>query len=76
VDIRQVFATNLRRLRHARGLSQETLAFAAGVNRTYLGNIERGSTYVGLEIISKLATVLDVRPDELLRQQKSYRRRK
>lgn len=65
--MRQVFATNLRRLRHGKGLSQEALAYEAGVNRTYLGNLERGSQYVGLEIIGKLAETLEVDPAEFLK---------
>jgi transcriptional regulator with XRE-family HTH domain len=67
MDLRQVFAANLRRLRHARGLSQENLAYEAEVNRTYMSKIEKGATWVGLEIIGKLAAVLEVEPAELLR---------
>jgi transcriptional regulator with XRE-family HTH domain len=67
MDLRQVFATNLRRLRHAKGLSQENLAYEADVNRTYMSKIEKGATWVGLEIIGKLAAVLEVEPAELLR---------
>ncbi len=67
MDLRQVFAANLRRLRHAKGLSQEDLAYEADVNRTYVSKIEKGATYVGLEIVGKLAAVLDVEPAELLR---------
>jgi transcriptional regulator with XRE-family HTH domain len=57
MDLRQIFATNLRRLRHAKGNSQEDLAYEAAVNRTYLGKLERGGSYAGLEIIGKLAAV-------------------
>jgi transcriptional regulator with XRE-family HTH domain len=67
MDLRQVFAANLRRLRHAKGLSQEDLAYEADVNRTYMSKIEKGGTWVGLEIIGKLARVLKVEPAELLR---------
>jgi transcriptional regulator with XRE-family HTH domain len=67
MDLRQVFAANLRRLRHARGLSQEALAHDAGVNRSYMSKLEKGASYAGLEIIGKLATVLQVDPAELLR---------
>ena len=67
MDLRQVFAANLRRLRYERGLSQEALAHEAGVNRTYLSKLEKGASYAGLEIIGKLAAVLRVEPAELLR---------
>jgi transcriptional regulator with XRE-family HTH domain len=68
MDLRQVFAANLRRLRHEKGLSQEALAYEAGVNRSYLSKLETGTSYVGLEIIGKLADVLGVEPAELLRR--------
>lgn len=67
MDLRQVFAANLRRLRHERGLSQEGLAYEAEVNRTYLSKLEKGASYVGLEIIGKLADVLKVEPAELFK---------
>ena len=67
MDLRQVFAANLRRLRHAKGLSQENLAHEAGVNRTYMSKLEKGGSYPGLEIIGKLAAVLEVEPAELLK---------
>lgn len=66
-DLRQVFATNLRRLRQAKGISQEELAFTAGVNRTYVSRLEGGASYAGLEVIGKLAAVLEIEPAELLR---------
>ena len=67
MDLRQVFAANLRRLRHAKGFSQEELAYEADVDRAYLSKLENGGRYVGLEIIGKLARVLKVEPAELLR---------
>jgi transcriptional regulator with XRE-family HTH domain len=66
MDLRQVFATNLRRLRHAKGLSQEELAYKARVNRTYVSKLETGATWVGLEVIAKLAKALDADPTEFL----------
>ena len=67
MDLRQVFAANLRRLRHAKGLSQEDLAHEAEVNRSYMSVLEKGGSYAGLEIIGKLAAVLEVEPAELLK---------
>lgn len=67
MDLRQIFAANLRRLRHTKGLSQEDLAHEADVNRTYMSKLEKGASYPGLEIIGKLADVLAVEPAELLK---------
>jgi transcriptional regulator with XRE-family HTH domain len=67
MDLRAVFGANLRRLRHARELSQEELAYAADVNRTYMSKLESGTRYVGLEVIGKLAKALEVEPAELLK---------
>jgi transcriptional regulator with XRE-family HTH domain len=68
MDLRQLFATNLRRIRHARKLSQEQLAHDAEVDRAYMSRVERAVTYVGLEIIGKLATILEVDPAEFFRR--------
>ena len=70
MDLRHVFATNLRRLRAERRISQEALAHEAGVNRSHLSDIERGVTWVGLEIIERLAKVLGVEPAELLKRRR------
>ena len=68
MDLRQRFATNLRRIRNDRGVSQEGLANDAGVARAYLSRVERAVTYVGLEIVGKLADVLEVDPLEFFRR--------
>ena len=55
--------TNLRRIQHEKNLSQEQLAHDAQVDRAYMSRVERAVTYVGLEIIGKLATTLgSIRP--------------
>jgi transcriptional regulator with XRE-family HTH domain len=76
MDLRQVLATNLRRVRRDKGFSQESLAWEAGVNRSYMAKIETGKTWVGLEIICKLADVLEIEPAELLRVPPRRGRRK
>ena len=67
MDLRKVFATNLRHQRHAKGLSQEALADRAKINRTYLSKLETGATWAGLEIIGKLARALRIDAAELLK---------
>jgi DNA-binding XRE family transcriptional regulator len=63
----RVFAANLRRLRHAKGLSQDDLAYEAEVSRSYLSQLEKGAFYASLKVVAKLATVLEVEPAELLK---------
>jgi transcriptional regulator with XRE-family HTH domain len=68
MDLRDAFAANLRRLRYAKNLSQEELADAAEINRTYISKLETGASYVGLEIIGRLADALEVEAADLLRR--------
>jgi transcriptional regulator with XRE-family HTH domain len=64
--LRQVFATNLRRAREASGMSQEALADAAGIDRTYVSALERGLYSVSLDTLERLALALNVLPPSLL----------
>jgi transcriptional regulator with XRE-family HTH domain len=66
MDLRDVFATNLRRWRRERGLSQDDLAYEAEVSRSYLSQLEKGTHYASLKIIGRLAEVLEVEPALLL----------
>jgi transcriptional regulator with XRE-family HTH domain len=65
--IRNKFGEKVRELRRARGLSQEELAFRAGIHRNYLGGIERGERNPALDNISAIAKALGVDLSELLR---------
>lgn len=60
-----VFAANLRRLRHERSLTLERLASDAGVHRTHVSRIERCRCEPGATTIVKLARALDVPIAEL-----------
>ena len=62
-----MFATNLRRLRNEKGISQDDLAYEAGVSRSYLSQLEKGAFYASLKIVGKLAEALDAEPAELLK---------
>jgi transcriptional regulator with XRE-family HTH domain len=61
-----VFGKRLRQLRQEKGLSQEALARAANVDRTYVSSCERGKKNVCLESIYKLSASLNVPPSKLL----------
>lgn len=67
MDLRGVFATNLRRVRHERDMSQDDLAYEAEISRSYLSQLEKGAFHASLKIIGKLADVLKVEPAELLK---------
>lgn len=64
---RAVFAWNVRRLRLERGISQERLAFDAGIDRAYMGEIERKRGNATLDLIDKIAEVLKVPLAELFK---------
>ena len=67
MDLRDVFATNLRRLRQARKLSQDDLAYEAELSRSYLSQLEKGAFYASLNVVGRLADALGVEPAELLK---------
>lgn len=60
--LREIVAGNLRRLRHAKGLSQEELADRAEINRNYVGMLEREQHAATIDMLEKLAIVLDIDP--------------
>lgn len=66
-DMRQVVAGNLRRLRNAKGLSQEELAFRAEIDRSYVSQLETGTYAATVVMLGKLAEALDVEPAEFLK---------
>lgn len=65
--IQKRFGERIRTLRQLRKLSQEELAFRAGIHRTYLGGIERGERNPALRNINALAEALSVSLSELFK---------
>jgi transcriptional regulator with XRE-family HTH domain len=65
------FGERVRELRRARGMSQEELAFKAGVHRTYLGGIERGERNPALKNIAAIAKALSLTLSELFQFNKA-----
>lgn len=59
-DIRAIFGRAVRRLREARDLSQEELAYEAGLDRSYVGGVERGDRNPSLVAIGKVAAGLSI----------------
>ena len=58
-------AENIRRIRKDRNITQEALAYEAGLNRACIGYIERGERKPSVETLEKIAKVLKVRIFEL-----------
>ena len=67
MTLREVLAENLRRHRSAMGLSQEELAHRAEIDRTYVSSLERSQYAATVDVIEKLARVLEIDAFELLR---------
>ena len=65
-NVRQIFGENLRRHRHALGLSQEELAEKAGLHRTYIGSVERGERNVSIDNMERLALAVEATIKRLL----------
>lgn len=66
-ELRRVIAANVRRLRKAKGLSQEAFADECGLHRTYVGAIERAERNVSIDNIERMAAALSVAGYQLLK---------
>ncbi len=64
--LQQAFGARLREVRKQKGFSQESLALACGLDRTYIGGVERGKRNISLINIHKIASALGVSPKEIL----------
>jgi len=60
MDIKKKFGKNLKRLRLEKGISQESLALSADLDRTYIPSIEKGERNVSITVVEKLANALNV----------------
>ena len=66
MDLKGVLATNLRRLRHERKLTQEDIAELTGMSSRYIGSIERARVSPSVTVLGKLADALKVDPCALI----------
>lgn len=65
-QIKARFGHNVRQARLTRGLSQEALALSCGLDRTYIGGVERGERNISLLNIMKISAALSVPASSLL----------
>lgn len=66
MDLKEVMATNLRRIRHDLNLTQEELADRAGVSARYIGAIERARVSASITVLGQIAEALELNPCDLL----------
>lgn len=66
MNVRERLGRNLRRLREAKGWSQEAFADEAGIHRTYVSDIERAARNPTITVVEKLAAPLGVTAADLL----------
>jgi len=58
--IHKIIAKNITRIRKEKGITQEALAYQAGLNRAYIGYIERGERKPTVETLDKIAKALKI----------------
>lgn len=68
MSLRRIVARNLKRLRMERGLSQEKLADLAGLNRNYIGMIEREENAPTVDTLEALSKALAIDPEQFLKR--------
>jgi transcriptional regulator with XRE-family HTH domain len=61
------FGRRVRELRKAKGMSQEALALEAGLDRSYVGGVERGERNISIENMVRIAAALGVSLSKLTR---------
>ena len=65
-DVQARLASNLQKLRRAKGLSQEAFAHEAKIHRTYVSDLERGARNPSIKLVDRLARALGVKLGDLL----------
>ena len=66
MDVRARIGRNMKRLRDAKGWSQEELADRAGIHRTYVSGVERGVRNPTATVLEKLAVALEAKMSALV----------
>lgn len=65
-DVLVRFGQRVRELRTTQGYSQEGFAHACGLDRTYVGGVERGERNIALRNVEQIALTLGMRLDQLM----------
>ena len=68
MKLRDRVGLNVRNIRNSKGLSQEQLALAAEVDRSYISEIELAKNSASIDVLERIADALDVDPKELFNE--------
>jgi transcriptional regulator with XRE-family HTH domain len=68
MDLVHLLGRNVRRIRAERGLSQEEVAHEAGMKRSYLSDLERGTRNPSVRALGRIAIALNVHPSKLIEE--------
>lgn len=67
MDIKIIFGKHLQNLRNEKGLTQDVLSEKAGMDRSYLSEVERGLKAISIEKLYQLAQALEIELWELMK---------
>ncbi|MGF9945746.1 helix-turn-helix transcriptional regulator [Priestia megaterium] len=67
MDIEQAFGIVIKKYRLERSISQEKLAFGAGLDRTFISLLERGKRKPTINTLFSISNVLEVKPYRIVR---------
>ncbi|MBB4398855.1 MULTISPECIES: helix-turn-helix domain-containing protein [unclassified Bradyrhizobium] len=68
MDLKEVMAINLRRIRHVKKMTQEELADGAGLSVRYVGAIERADVSASVTVLGRIAEALGVEATDLIKR--------
>ena len=68
MNLQQIFGETIKKIRLEKGLSQETLAFEADIDRTYISDIEKGERNISIQVAYKLALALQISFSDLIKE--------
>ncbi|MDA9397972.1 helix-turn-helix domain-containing protein [Bradyrhizobium sp. CCBAU 45389] len=68
MDLKEVMAINLRRIRHKKEMTQEELADGAGLSVRYIGAIERADVSASVTVLGRIAEALGVEATDLIKR--------
>ncbi|QHP74045.1 XRE family transcriptional regulator [Bradyrhizobium sp. LCT2] len=68
MDLKEIMAINLRRIRHVKKMTQEELADRAGLSVRYIGAIERADVSASVTVLGRIAEALGVEATDLIKR--------